>query len=84
MIHACVPETSGPLLPGGWPRRPRWTRIVFADCADREDFAIAEGINAQKVIGLDRGMQRWTTMFERKHATGADRFAVRIDGRPGR
>jgi len=83
VIHACVPETLDRFYQevGRGGRDGRASFSLIAPTA--KDFAVAEAINAQKVIGLDRGMQRWTTMFERKHATGADRFAVRIDGRPG-
>ena len=48
-----------------------------------KDFAIAETINAQQVISIDRGLERWTTMFGRKLPLAEGRFAVRIDGRPG-
>ncbi len=44
---------------------------------------IAERINAQQVISIDRGHHRWSAMFARKISVGNGRFAVRIDGRPG-
>lgn len=83
VIHACVPETLDRFYQevGRGGRDGRASFSLIAPTA--KDFAIAGRINAQKVIGLDRGMLRWTTMFERKVTTGDDRFAVRIDGRPG-
>jgi hypothetical protein len=44
---------------------------------------MAETINAQQVISIDRGFHRWSTMFARKVVLPGGRFVVRIDGRPG-
>jgi superfamily II DNA/RNA helicase len=83
VVHACVPETLDRFYQevGRGGRDGRASFSLIAPSA--RDFVTATRINAQKVIGIDRGLRRWTTMFERKVATGDDHFAVRIDGRPG-
>jgi hypothetical protein len=47
------------------------------------DFRIAERISLQKVITVDRGLERWAALFAGKRPTGGNRFAVRVDGSPG-
>lgn len=83
VIHACVPETLDRFYQevgrGGRDGRAALSLIVPA----AKDFAIAEKINAQQVISIDRGHHRWSTMFARKARFGDGRLAVRIDGRPG-
>ncbi|MGO7394563.1 protein DpdF [Rhizobium ruizarguesonis] len=83
IIHACVPETLDRFYQevgrGGRDGKASLSIIV----PTKRDFATAKRINTQKVIGIDRGLVRWTTMFNHKMSLGGTRFAVRIDGRPG-
>jgi superfamily II DNA helicase RecQ len=83
VIHACVPETLDRFYQevgrGGRDGKAALSLIV----PTAKDVAIAEQINAQQVISIDRGFQRWSAMFARKTHFGDGRFAVRIDGRPG-
>ncbi|UZF90658.1 protein DpdF [Bosea sp. NBC_00550] len=83
VIHACVPETLDRFYQevgrGGRDGKAAISLIVPTG----KDVAIAERINAQQVISIDRGFHRWKTMFARKASLGNGRFAVRIDGRPG-
>ena len=83
VIHACVPETLDRFYQevgrGGRDGKGALSLII----PTTKDVATAERINAQKVIGIDRGYHRWSTMFARKARFGDGRFAVRIDGRPG-
>lgn len=83
VIHACVPETLDRFYQevgrGGRDGRAALSLIV----PTAKDFATAKRINAQQVISIDRGLKRWSTMFGRKIRVGEERFAVRIDGRPG-
>jgi ATP-dependent DNA helicase RecQ len=83
VIHACVPETLDRFYQevgrGGRDGKAALSLIVPTG----KDVAIAERINAQQVISIDRGFHRWKTMFDRKATLGNGRFAVRIDGRPG-
>jgi superfamily II DNA/RNA helicase len=83
VIHACVPETLDRFYQevgrGGRDGKAALSLIVPTE----KDMGIAERINAQQVISIDRGYHRWSAMFARKTSLGNGRFAVRIDGRPG-
>ncbi|GAO78133.1 protein DpdF [Sphingopyxis sp. C-1] len=83
VIHACVPETLDRFYQevgrGGRDGKAALSLIVPTG----KDVAIAERINAQQVISIDRGFHRWKAMFAGKASLGRKRFAVRIDGRPG-
>jgi len=83
VIHACVPETLDRFYQevgrGGRDGKAAFSLIVPTS----KDVEIAERINAQQVISVDRGHHRWATMFARKTRLANGRFAVRIDGRPG-
>lgn len=83
VIHACVPETLDRFYQevgrGGRDGRAALSLIVPTG----KDVAVAERINAQQVISIDRGFHRWKALFARKTSLGDGRFAVRIDGRPG-
>ena len=83
VVHACVPETLDRFYQevgrGGRDGRASVSLIVPSE----KDYAMAERINAQQVISVERGFQRWTTMFARKRSLSNERIAVRIDGRPG-
>jgi ATP-dependent DNA helicase RecQ len=83
VIHACVPETLDRFYQevgrGGRDGKAALSLIV----PTTKDVEIAERINAQQVISIDRGYHRWSAMFARKMRFGTGRFAVRIDGRPG-
>lgn len=83
VIHACVPETLDRFYQevgrGGRDGKAALSLIVPTG----KDIAIAERINAQQVISIDRGFHRWKAMFAGKASLGRKRFAVRIDGRPG-
>lgn len=83
VIHACVPETLDRFYQevgrGGRDGKAALSLIV----PTTKDVELAERINAQQVISIDRGFHRWSTMFARKTLFGDGRLAVRIDGRPG-
>jgi ATP-dependent DNA helicase RecQ len=83
VIHACVPETLDRFYQevGRGGRDGKAALSLIAPTT--KDFAIAERINAQQVISIDRGFHRWSAMFARKTRFGDGRLAVRIDGRPG-
>ncbi|WP_082655947.1 protein DpdF [Aureimonas sp. D3] len=83
VIHACVPETLDRFYQevgrGGRDGKAALSLVVPTE----KDLGIAERINAQQVISIDRGYHRWSAMFARKTSLANGRFAVRIDGRPG-
>lgn len=83
VVHACVPETLDRFYQevgrGGRDGKASLSLIVPAP----SDFPIAERISQQKVITVDRGLERWTALFAGKQSMGGNRFAVRVDGSPG-
>ena len=83
VVHACVPETLDRYYQevgrGGRDGRRSLALIVPAP----SDFATAEGISRQKVITVDRGLERWTTMFDGKRMLDGSRISVRVDASPG-
>lgn len=83
VVHACIPETLDRFYQevgrGGRDGCASLSLIVPA----HSDLASAENINRQSVIGIPRGLERWTSMFENKIALSSGRYAVRVDGRPG-
>lgn len=83
VIHACVPETLDRFYQevGRAGRDGRASLSLIAPSP--RDFIHAKVINKRKIISVQRGLERWTTMFERKVTVQSGRFAVRIDGRPG-
>ena len=83
ILHACVPETLDRFYQevGRGGRDGKASLSLIAPT--KRDFDMAEKINARRVISIDRGLERWSTMFERKLNLPEGRFAVRIDGRPG-
>jgi ATP-dependent DNA helicase RecQ len=83
VIHACVPETLDRFYQEVG-RGGRDGRAALSLIAPKpSDFRVAERICLQKVITVDRGLERWAALFLGKRSTGDHRFAVRVDGSPG-
>jgi ATP-dependent DNA helicase RecQ len=83
VIHACVPETLDRFYQEVG-RAGRDGRAALSLIAPKpSDFRVAESISLQRVITVDRGLERWTALFSGKRPTGGNRFAVRVDGSPG-
>lgn len=83
VVHACVPETLDRFYQevgrGGRDGKASLSLVVPAP----SDFPIAEQISQQKVITVDRGLERWKALFAGKRSMGGSRIAVRVDGSPG-
>jgi superfamily II DNA/RNA helicase len=83
VIHACVPETLDRFYQevgrGGRDGRAALSLIV----PKPSDVRMAERISLQKVITVERGLERWDGLFAGKRLIGSSRFAVRVDGSPG-
>lgn len=83
VLHACVPET----LDRFYQEVGRGGRDGCASISlivpTRRDRSSAQGLNKDKIIGIARGLERWTAMFEGKRTVPSGRFAVNIGGRPG-
>ncbi|MGJ4963324.1 protein DpdF [Bradyrhizobium sp. HKCCYLRH3061] len=83
VVHACIPETLDRFYQevgrGGRDGCASLSLIVPA----HSDLPSAQRINRESIIGISRGLERWTSMFENKVALPGGRYAVRADGRPG-
>jgi len=85
VVHACMPETLDRLY-------QEVGRCGRDGCASVSvlitafgDQRIAENLNRQKVITLERGLQRWRSMFthqDRKTLEGTDRYGIRLNVSP--
>lgn len=82
VVHACMPETMDRFYQevgrGGRDGHSSVSVLIPA----HGDMAIAETLNRQKIITLERGHQRWLSMFQhpdRKTLEGRNRYAVRLN-----
>jgi hypothetical protein len=83
VVHACVPETLDRFYQEVG-RGGRDGRAALSLIAPKpSDFRMAERISLQKVITVDRGLERWEGLFAGKRPTEGNRIAVRVDGSPG-
>ena len=82
ILHACVPETLDRFYQEvGRAGRDGRASLSIAMPA-HEDFASAKRLGEQKVISVDRGLVRWTAMFESAIKIGEGLLAVDVDARP--
>ena len=83
VVHACVPETLDRFYQevgrGGRDGRASLSLII----PSTSDFATADSLNRRKVISIERGLKRWTSMFEEKRKIEKKRIAVKLDQPPG-
>lgn len=85
VVHACMPETMDRFYQevgrGGRDGRSSVSVLIPANT----DIAIAEALNRQKIITLERGRLRWLSMFQhpdRRTLEGRHRYAVRLNVQP--
>lgn len=85
IVHACVPETFDRFYQEvGRAGRDGCAALSLVIPASK-DFKVAEGLNRERVISVERGLERWTAMFnhaDRRHL-GGTRFHIRLDVSPG-
>lgn len=82
ILHACVPETLDRFYQEvGRAGRDGRASLSISLPAD-EDFGPAERLGEQKVISIDRGLVRWTSMFESAVPVGNELVAVNVNARP--
>lgn len=83
VVHACVPENIDRYYQevgrGGRDGRASVSLVIYTS----DDLRVAEGLNHKKIIGIDRGRERWCSMFQRKETTAtAGRHRLRVDVPP--
>lgn len=83
VVHACVPENIDRYYQevgrGGRDGRASLSLVIYT----HDDLKVAEGLNYKKIIGIERGRERWCSMFRRKETTAtAGRYRLRVDVPP--
>jgi RecQ family ATP-dependent DNA helicase len=82
VIHVCIPETIDRFYQevgrGGRDGKASLSLTLYTT----EDFNIAHGLNEKSTITIDRGLQRWQSMFAKKEALRNGRYRVPIDNPP--
>lgn len=83
VVHACIPESLDRFYQevgrGGRDGRSCLALTLYT----LGDLQVAERISQTLVISLDRGLQRWRSMYEHARPAGAkDRYVVPLDVAP--
>jgi RecQ family ATP-dependent DNA helicase len=82
VIHICIPETIDRFYQevgrGGRDGKASISLTLYTT----EDFNTAHGLNEKSTITIERGLQRWQSMFTKKEALKDDRYRVPIDNPP--
>lgn len=84
VVHACVPETLDRFYQevgrGGRDGRASISLMAYTG----KDVKTGHSMGQRRLIGLERGLQRWAQMFDNKERTeDPDRFRVPVDVPPG-
>lgn len=82
VVHACIPESVDRYYQevgrGGRDGRASLSLVIYTD----EDLKLARSSNKKKIITIERGLQRWKSMFESKESLGQGRYRVPINAVP--
>ncbi|SAK87929.1 ATP-dependent DNA helicase RecQ [Caballeronia glebae] len=84
IIHACLPESLDRYYQEiGRSGRDNCASIALL-LADRSDLAVAEGLATKRIISIDKGFQRWESMFAKakRDARGQARFEIDMTTSP--
>jgi len=82
VLHACVPENIDRYYQevgrGGRDGKASLAMMFYTE----QDLKVAKGLNTRKIITIDRGLQRWTSMFDKKEALGDGIYRIPINVPP--
>lgn len=82
VIHACIPETIDRFYQevgrGGRDGNASISLTLYTD----KDNKTAAGLNEKTYITKERGLERWTSMFDRKETIGDGHYRVKLDVPP--
>lgn len=83
VVHACVPETLDRYYQevgrGGRDGRACVSLLIHAPA----DMGVARSLNEERLVGLEKGLLRWRTMFHNAgRSEGSDTVLVRLDSVP--
>ncbi|HYX18640.1 MAG TPA: protein DpdF [Nostoc sp.] len=82
VIHVCIPETIDRFYQevgrGGRDGKACMSLTLYTT----EDFNIARGLNEKSTITIERGLQRWQSMFAKKEPLKDGKYSVPINNPP--
>jgi len=83
VIHACVPETLDRYYQevgrAGRDGRACLSLLVH----EPDDMEVARALNAQRIISIDKGFQRWQSMYVNSRPTGVEgQLLIALDSQP--
>ncbi|GAA6623056.1 protein DpdF [Scytonema sp. NUACC26] len=82
VIHVCVPETIDRFYQevgrGGRDGKASISLTLYTDL----DLEIAKSLNENSPINIERGLERWQSMFNRKESFGNGQFRLPINTPP--
>ena len=85
VVHACIPESLDRFYQEvGRTGRDGCVSLSLIIPSDK-DFAVAKSLSAKKVITVNRGHQRWASMFHHADVlpSGHPDYRIRLDVSPG-
>lgn len=82
VIHVCIPETIDRFYQEVGRAGRDGKASLSLTLYTKADFGIAEGLNEKSTITVERGLQRWQSMFNKKVSLGDNRYRVPIDTPP--
>jgi hypothetical protein len=81
VLHACLPESIDRYYQevgrGGRDGRSSAALLLHTP----SDFALADELSSQRVIGIELGLERWATMLASAEPLGANRYRVSLETR---
>jgi hypothetical protein len=83
VIHACMPETLDRYYQevGRAGRDGRACLSILVH--EPDDVAVARALNTQRIVGVDKGFQRWQSMYANSRPTGVeDQILIALDSQP--
>lgn len=84
VVHATLPENVDRFYQevgrGGRDGGASLSLVVYTP----RDIERAKRLNTKKIIGIERGQERWTRMFDGRADLGAERCRIPIDVQPSR
>lgn len=85
ILHACVPETFDRFYQEVGRGGRDGCEAASLVLPTRRDYEIAKSLNTERLITVERGLERWTAMFRHPDTLflGGSRFRLRLDVAPG-
>lgn len=83
VVHACVPENVDRYYQevgrGGRDGRASLSLVLYTEA----DLETAKSLNRKRLISVERGLERWKSMFTQKRRLPSGRYGVPVNVPPG-